>query len=356
MSHYETKPFFYEDTSIIITSDVHLGSLYCREDDFKSFLEIILSERKRDNLPHLKALVFLGDFFDVMRTSYRDLCVNRQFTEIYDLLRDINRSSVSIVFVLGNHEISTGGLYNRFFKSRRKEFLEKMRKNGFHYNFLNDFSLCQFALLKANEENALTLGLYDSIDELGFDERGEFIPTKRNYVLSESADFYDKCYLLAHGFQFEDWTTHHFVKAYWWSVFLKLPEDVKKGISKFWFRWKHNEEKFDYESFFSYLESKGIKTVNPNGKKVREFVQSDGYKENKRYCKNIVELLSDRELDFVSHIVFGHTHEILQTQHDGLTMTNTGCWLKDQQTCFLQVLRDGNYFPTVLDKYNVTIV
>ncbi len=120
---------------ILVLSDVHLGDIYSRRDEFFKFLSIILELRISGKIPLLRAIVILGDFFDLVWSTIANLVWNREFTEIYDDLQAINNRGVEIMIALGNLKIPAGGFYNIAFEDRKKSFLEKLEVNGFNYNF-----------------------------------------------------------------------------------------------------------------------------------------------------------------------------------------------------------------------------
>lgn len=92
---------------VIVISDIHLGDLYCKISKFELFLANLFQDIGRGNLPQLKTLIILGDTFDIIMNTFRNLCNNPEFKRIYDLLYTIKNQGVYIVFVLGNHEIPT---------------------------------------------------------------------------------------------------------------------------------------------------------------------------------------------------------------------------------------------------------
>lgn len=350
---YEGELVFNRESLAIILSDIHLGDIYAEVDVFKSFLIKLIKEIELKNLPYLKTLIILGDFFDIMRTSFLDLCVNQDYVEIYELIQKINRKNISIILVLGNHEISTTGFYNRVFKSRKKDFLSKMKENGFEFDFLNNLTTCQYAFLKVNAQNILTISLYDSLEKISFNQKGDLLRSDNDLKFSNAPAFNNQCYFMTHGFQFDDWSIHHFIKAPWWSIFLKLPDDIKKGLNQFWFKLKYDRDNFDDESFFSYLKSKGIRITNSKSKNIKELIQNDGYEDNKRYCKNFIETLYEKKLDLVTHVIFGHTHEVICAKRDEVSLLNPGCWFQNQKRCFIEILNDGSYSMSYIKRESI---
>lgn len=74
---------FDKETLAVIISDIHLGDVYCNIEKFEQFLVILLQDITDGHLAHLKALVILGDTFDNIMSTYRNLCVNPDFKRIY---------------------------------------------------------------------------------------------------------------------------------------------------------------------------------------------------------------------------------------------------------------------------------
>jgi len=89
-------------TSVLVTSDVHLGDKFCRRDNFSNWLLSIFESRKKGKLPYLRALIILGDFFDLIWNAVENLCSNNNFIEIYELLQALRNNGIEIIFVLGN--------------------------------------------------------------------------------------------------------------------------------------------------------------------------------------------------------------------------------------------------------------
>ena len=279
---------------VIITSDIHLGDLYCKTSKFEQFLTNLLQDIERGNLSQLKTLIILGDTFDLIINTFWNLCNNPEYRRIYALLQSIKNQGVYIVFVLGNHEIPTKGSYNWYFKLRKREFIENMWNSGFDYDLLDDFTLCQYVIIGRNKDNQLVLILYDSANRISYAYNGRLINTDHQLVLSSNNNFNGKSYFMTHGYQFEDWDRHHFVTAPWWNIFMGLNEDSKRGLNEFWHGWKIERENFDYEAFYQYLDSQGIRKTHIKGGHIKKFVQNEIYEKNKRFYHNALEFLETK--------------------------------------------------------------
>ena len=139
----------------IVISDVHIGHELCRIREFTAFLRDILQSKVNNKLPFLRALIILGDLFDLNATSYDDLCSNNQYFNIYNTLDEIKNNNVEIILVLGNHEIFTSGFYNLWFSWRKRQFIKQFKENNFIYNFLSEEYLCQYLILISYENNTV---------------------------------------------------------------------------------------------------------------------------------------------------------------------------------------------------------
>ena len=334
---------FNRKSLVIVASDIHLGNFYCRRKKFEDFLVNLLQNIERGNLQQLKTFIILGDTFDLIMSTFWNLCNNPEFKRSYNLLSTINNQGVNIIFILGNHEILTTGSYNRVFKLRKRKFMYNMRNSGFNYDLLNDLTLCQYAVIGRNEGNKLVLMLYDSAKKIRYDSNSRLTNTDRQLVLTPNNDFNGKSYLMTHGYQFEDWDTHHFVTAPWWSIFMGLSEDSKKGLNKFWYEWNSDREDFNYDAFYRYLDSEGIRKTHIKGGHIKNFLQHEVYEKNKRFYKNIPNFLKTKRLKGITNIIFGHIHDALQVKDGSITMTTNGCWIGNKQSYFTEILTNGDY-------------
>ena len=282
---------FERNTLAIVISDVHIGNDSCRIDEFIIFLENIIQNLINRNLRNLKALIILGDFFDLNATSFEDLCSNHQYFHIYNKLNEIKNQEIEIILVLGNHEVSTSLFYNLQFSGRKKRFLKRLEYFSFPHNFLNRQNVCQYLILISIDNN-IYLALIDSIHKDPF----------AWFHLGNGSFLNNETYFMCHGFQFEDKDTHHLITG-WWDYGRNLSEGCKKYLSSKWSKFKASIEKRDKSRFY-----KNIKTA----------LEED---------------------NVFSHIIFGHTHdcEIKETR-----ILNTGCWLKDSNPSYLEIFNDGS--------------
>lgn len=146
----------------IVVSDIHIGNESCRIEEFKVFFDNILQNLIIGKLQFLRTLIILGDFFDLLATSFEDLRSNDQYFRIYNKLNAIKDQNIEIILALGNHEVSTSWFYNLQFSGRKKSFLKQLNNFSFPYNFLTLKNVCQYVILATIDDN-ICLGLLDSI-------------------------------------------------------------------------------------------------------------------------------------------------------------------------------------------------
>ena len=279
---------FNRNVLAIIVSDIHIGNEFSRIEEFKNFLKEILRMKRNNQLPFLRALIILGDLFDLMATSFEDLCSkhNNEYFSIYNAFDKIKNNGIEVILVLGNHEISTSTFYNYFFSARKIEFIKKFDENLFSYNFLAIENLCQYLIL-TSYENRICLYLIDSIYEEPF----------RWINLANRSFLNDTYYFMTHGYQFEDKDFHHFITGLW-DIGKIINEDWKKLGTCIWAKIKNFFGKRDISRFYDNIR------------------------------------LNHENL----YIIFGHTHEY---DIKDVRKLNTGCWLSDIDPSFLEIYIDG---------------
>jgi len=283
---------FNKDTLAIVVSDIHIGNEFSRIEEFTSFLIEILKNKTSNNLPNLRVLIILGDFFDLNATSCEDLCSNNQYSRVFRILEEIKVNKVEIVLTLGNHEISTVGFYNLFFSERKKKFVKLFKESNFSYNFLALDNICQYLIL-SNYDKKIILGLFDS----AYDEAFKWI------FLGEKSILNDSCYLMSHGYQYEDKDLHHSI-AGWWDIGRNLSQKWKRVFTSQWAKLKNIL----------------------------------GQRNHSRFYNNITVSQEDNMNPF-SHVIFGHTHKC---EIKDARKINTGCWLNDYNPSFLEIYINGN--------------
>ena len=123
-------------TMVFVISDVHLGDIYCRIEEFKNFLDNLIREVKNRKFPFLSKFIVLGDFLDLLTSSYSALSGNNNVKRILDLLEVLN-NHMGVIIALGNHEISTLD-YDTNFSAYKRDFIEGFREARLNYNFLEE--------------------------------------------------------------------------------------------------------------------------------------------------------------------------------------------------------------------------
>ncbi|MFX1451104.1 MAG: metallophosphoesterase, partial [Promethearchaeota archaeon] len=206
---------------ILVTSDIHLGSLDCEIDLFIQFLKEILDGKFGSNI---QALIILGDFIDLCMDVPKTLLRREKIQEIFSLLLDI-KNLTNLVFVIGNHEIPVTGDYDEKFTRRKFKFLMKFGKSEFNELFNNEL-YCQYLLLKKwNNEDALLL--YDTREQI------ESNPTRLIKIKGLDLDGDYNCFM-THGYQFDGAMYRFFVGQIWKSLITNNKFSLKETYDYFW--------------------------------------------------------------------------------------------------------------------------
>lgn len=338
-------------TSVIVISDVHLGDIYCRIEDISYFLSSIVENRISGKLPYLRALVILGDFFDLIWSTCENLCCNNKFIEIYELLQAIRNNGVEIIITLGNHEISTWGYYNIEFKKRKISFLERLRNNGFYFDFLNKLTICQYVILGQNSRNETVLALFDSIYRIEFNKHGQIISDEgyREIILKHKALIKDYCYFMVHGYQFEDWLLHHIFLAPMWKSFVE-DDNERVILNELWYKFKQENVNITTENIEQVVSNMDIdisefslEKIKWNLSKIDKNLKHGGRNiKNEVYHEKIMQFMESERYKPITHIIFGHSHECDISLKEDLTILNTGCWIKDKKPSYIEIYIDGS--------------
>jgi predicted MPP superfamily phosphohydrolase len=101
---------------ILVVSDNHLGSLDSEKDLFIQFLRKIINGEFGSEL---QALIILGDFIDLCTDIPNALLKRVKIQEILTLLIQI-KNKMSIILLLGNHEVPVTGDYDEKFQQQSK--------------------------------------------------------------------------------------------------------------------------------------------------------------------------------------------------------------------------------------------
>ncbi|MFW9972882.1 MAG: metallophosphoesterase [Candidatus Odinarchaeota archaeon] len=341
----EAKP------TILIVSDIHLGSLDSEKDLFIQFLRDII---KGEFGNELKALIIMGDFIDLCMDVPEHIVKREQIKEIFTLLLDIKKL-INLIFVLGNHEIPVTGDYDEKFKRRERKFLNKFKNSTFS-DLFNEELYCQYVLLK-KWNGADMLLLYDTRDQI------ESNPIKKIKIEGLDLDTDYGC-LMTHGYQFDGEMYRFFVGQIWKSLISSKKYEVKETYDYFWNKVIKEGKKIkpitlnqmkkelielkyvpreSIDTLFtelSYLEFSFVKANMRIMKKWQRASNPDDY------FDEIKEFLEDDEYDLskINHVIYGHTH------HSGLSygninnqeveILNSGSWQHMQPT-YVEIITKG---------------
>ena len=338
-------------TSVLVTSDVHLGDKFCRRDNFSNWLLSIFESRKKGKLPYLRALIILGDFFDLIWNAVENLCSNNNFIEIYELLQALRNNGIEIIFVLGNHEISTWGFYNWEFSHRKKSFLEKLEINDFSFGFLNENIVCQYVILSHNSINKPVLALFDSIYDIKFGEHGQISSgaANREIILKHKPLIDEYCYFMAHGYQFENKFLHHMFLAPLWKSFVE-DDNERDVLNEFGYGFKQLNMDITPENIERVASNNNIdisefptNKIKKDLSKLDKRLKHDGRNINYEiYHQQITEFMKVERLQQITHVIFGHSHVSETSQIEGLTILNASCWIKNKESYYIEIYTDGN--------------
>jgi len=238
------------DTIVLGLSDVHLGAYINHHSLLIMYLDKILDNYrgKEESEISLKAIIILGDFFDLIMESVRDYCKmvrypggftkgenyennlgyqyidtrKKNYTKIFEQLRMLKDKGIKLFFTLGNHEINILGNLDRKYQKRKDKLLDQFTKNNFQYNDLfNKDNTWQYYVLKI-DNGEWNLGFFNSRKEI-------VKSSKENIYKFEKIQAPDKQFncLMTHGIQFET-----FLRKYGggipWYIGLKSPDSIKE--------------------------------------------------------------------------------------------------------------------------------
>ena len=335
-----------ENTMVLVVSDQHLGALQSKDEEFKAFLDEIIE--RRENLKNLKALLILGDFFDLIMDTYKG--ISREFKDIYEHLDTLIEKKIHVITTLGNHEISIRKPYEKRFTWRKKKLIRKFRRKKLRHEFLTKKNVCQYILLRKNENGQLEMVTYDSkkhIDKIKIVKKEILCKIPDEGPLSGAF----KC-ILTHGFQFEPETDRAkvllefgFIKVIFdvlWNEIIKTPgktalQKIDKASIKQ--RMKDKKLKFKKTQRISYFFLKRwiIKEL------VKEEEHRAAIEDNKEFNKVIEESYIDDFSDLgITHVIYGHSHTKQDTiDVKGTPVFNTGGWQQVPEATFIEIHSNG---------------
>ncbi|MBD3228471.1 MAG: hypothetical protein GF329_09805 [Candidatus Lokiarchaeota archaeon] len=312
----------------LIISDTHLGASGSRYKKFEDFLENIMEKISEENelCKNLQCIILLGDVFDLVCDSYKD--ISKDYKDIFELLDRFKEKNLEIIIVLGNHDISVRGDWDKTFNDRKKKLVKKFRKANFTPNFLKIENLCQYLLL-SNDEDRWKLSLYNT---------SKIFDTEpfRRIKLSEVRNLNGfHSILLTHGHQFYPEKTRSAASV--WEFCLGAPDFIKEIFNYIWnialkngkdpekinIKAELNDQQDEIEKKFNLkLNSKKKDRIKKFSLKIKEI---KALRESLKNSEVSVRSLLPKNLT-LSRIIFGHTHQVEIFHKDNIEFINTGAW------------------------------
>ncbi|MHA1271084.1 MAG: metallophosphoesterase [Candidatus Helarchaeota archaeon] len=333
----------------ILISDTHLGATGSRYRKFNEFLKSNLEKIKNDPKfkENLKSFIILGDIFDLVCDSCRD--IKKDHITIFNQLNELIDYGISVISILGNHDISVSGNYDKKFVKEKKKLIRKFKKLKFDAKFLNELSISQYLLLK-NINAKWYLHLYDTqniynTDPIRTIELGNVISLDKDYNI-----------LLTHGHQFFPVKTQGASSI--WDFCLNAPDFIKEIFNYLWniiisgIKPNKNSEfeeliiknKEDIHRKFN------LKLTKQKIKKVVKFyddmINGDHLRDT---LKNANIVIPDiLETSRLTHILFGHTHKVEIYNKDDILIINTGAW-HHTRPCYVEFFANGEFKVNVMN-------
>ncbi len=350
-----------KNSIMLVVSDVHLGASRSKSDLFEHFLKDLLEQIENGILSNLKALVILGDFFDLCMDSHGEIANNYKI--IYDYLDSIQKK-IPVYFTLGNHEIPVMPLLGDFedldtkFKKKKIKLIDAFQDKGLNRNFLDDRTICQYFVLRRVDANNGELLLFDSVKQFYDDEIVKLPLSNVNLPINYMC-------LLTHGHQFHTLGELN-AGGVAWLFCIKAPDFIKEIANLIYNDLlkthkgdvdKITEEEIDealkywksyikerYGSEVNYFYRQILKEILKYFKKIEEFREnSKGIDYNDRIENYFLPLVL-KGASGINKVIFGHTHEMQDETGIGskIISVNSGCWqLTKGKPNFVEILLDG---------------
>ncbi len=374
---------------VLLASDIHMGALRTNISLFNDFLTNIISGLKVEYLKNLKALIILGDCFDIIMDNYEDFYEHKLYNDIlnkFNILHEMD--DFKLIFSLGNHEVSVKDDYDKNFLIEKSSFLDEFNKVnnqfGDKYSFLTKNNFSQYVILKNNISLKPELFLYDTKQQIA-ENKGIIIQLNIKASAKKNNNI-----LLTHGFQFDP-NLDFFSKVWDFSLKVKskIVKEIADGIWNGFFKVIYNKGRRlrDYsEKRKDRLNKKGKRLLDKTTKsyfekykleiselektrldeliekKYRADKHRDDIKDNSFNKKVETEFLPKLEdLGYKEHfnyIIYGHTHrrwprtffrrikpiyqqlELFKIKDTFLF--NTGAWQHVDYPSFIQIDNDWN--------------
>ncbi len=342
----ETKP------KILVVSDIHLGSLDCERDLFIQFLKNILNGKFGNDL---QKLIILGDFIDLCTDIPESIMARDKAREIFTLLLEIKKK-ITIIYVLGNHEIPVTGDYDEKFVRRKEKFLRKFRNSDFKELFNGDL-FYQYLILKKKNDTDMLL-MYDTRDQI------ENTPVNKVEIKGLNLDKDYECFML-HGFQCDSEIYRFFVGQIWKSLISSNKFEVKETYDYFWNEIIKNGRKVkpitfkqmkqelanlknmpieSMDTLFSELNILEFNIIKSNMRVLKKWERAS---KPDYYFREIKKLLEDDHYPFskIKHVIYGHSHHkgvsYGNINNQRVEIINDGAW-QHMQPSYVEIISKGN--------------
>ena len=384
---------------VLVLSDVHLGALHTKRSIFERFLTLLYDNLKENKLPNLKALIILGDCFDLIMDTHKDILTFGVYQKILERFNQFyEMEGFHLIFALGNHEVPVIGNYDKDFFENKKNMLNEFdyhqNEENLNYSFFNKDIFSQYVLLQQEGFGDLkpVIKLFDTKQDI---VNHSPINTHPLDIRAPSSEYNN--YLMSHGFQFDPQLDKY---SLIWNMGLSIPfnfiKEIGDGIWNGFFKRIYTQGKriIDYvknrnkiekatkKESKKYMKTNTIKVKDDDKLKIYENVkvkcESDEHREairDNQECINeivnfIPNLMKSGYYDPINHVIYGHTHDRLrpiskwfqigaqpqkqqyQIEVEYLehkySISNTGAWQHVKKPSFIEIHTDWKVIPKVI--------
>ncbi len=383
---------FDKNAMILLVSDVHIGALRTKISLFNHFLKSLNEGLENGSLKNLKALIILGDCFDLIMDTYEDFFEYKIYNEILENFNSLyEREEFSLVFALGNHEVSVEKDYDKTFSTERSELINEFNKIkdklNRQYTFFNNKIFSQYVIIKNDESLEPQLLLYDTKEEMVKGSKIKPIPLK-----IRAPEETDHNILLSHGFQFDPNLSNfsgiwHFSLKITSKIIKEIADGIWNGFYKVIYKRGQRLKQFVEDKIKSMIDETSRKYVKKNKilieeeqkteifalimKKLESDLKRDKIEVNKPFNEQInKKFLPELKMlgydENFSHIIYGHTHrrrgfpflrknrpEFQQfevSQVENTILLNTGAWQHVDCPSFIQINTDWEFNLVTIEK------
>ncbi|MFX1499470.1 MAG: metallophosphoesterase [Promethearchaeota archaeon] len=323
---------------ILVLSDAHLGAGKSEYQLLHEFLREIL---RRDQENEVKAIILLGDFFDICLENYRNL--KEKFYYIFEDLIQLQKK-MPVVFSLGNHEISVTGDIETNFKERRNLFIKEFRSK----EILRKKNIGQYIGI-INTDSNIRINLYSSINT--FDKGKSDIKSVNIKLKSKNAGKFN-C-LLTHGHQFEDEATFSIGKEIWSALIDSKSSTIKKIVNFIWntcisgYRSIKGLTKLELDSIINRIRISLTKDfIRKWFDGLLKWEKFKDKNKNEPYYDRIKRFIKEKiSFQNLTHVIFGHTHKMgskqINVNNKDISIYNSGSWQKKIKPTYLEINLDN---------------